>query len=80
MEETIDGALAPARQHIDGQRKRRKGVGAASRSSIPVRNLSRHSRSSLAIASHCGGLSGDVGENLIELRQGQSRSCALLIQ
>lgn len=36
---TIDRALAPARKHIDGQRKRRKGVGAAIRRSIPVRTF-----------------------------------------
>ncbi len=36
---TIDRALAPARAHIDGQRKRRKGVGSAIRRSIPVRTF-----------------------------------------
>ena len=36
---TIDRVLAPARLHIDGQRKRRKGVGAAIRRSIPVRTF-----------------------------------------
>ena len=36
---TIDRVLAAARAHIDGQRKRRKGVGAAIRRSIPVRTL-----------------------------------------
>jgi hypothetical protein len=36
---TIDRALAAARQHIDGQRKRRRGVGAAIRRSIPVRTF-----------------------------------------
>jgi len=34
---TIDGMLAAARLHIDGQRKRRKGVGSAIRRNIPVR-------------------------------------------
>ena len=34
---TIDRVLAAARLHIDGQRKRRKGIGAAIRRSIPVR-------------------------------------------
>ena len=33
---TIERVLAAARAHIDGQRKRRKGVGAAIRRSIPV--------------------------------------------
>ena len=37
---TIDRVLAAARAHIDGQRKRRKGVGAAIRRSIPVRTFS----------------------------------------
>jgi hypothetical protein len=36
---TIDRVLAPTRLHIDGQRKRRKGVGAAIRRSIPVRTF-----------------------------------------
>ena len=36
---TIDRALAATRTHIDGQRKRRKGVGAAMRRSIPVRTF-----------------------------------------
>ena len=36
---TIDRALAATRTHIDGQRKRRKGVGAAIRRSIPVRTF-----------------------------------------
>ena len=36
---TIDRALTATRTHIDGQRKRRKGVGAAIRRSIPVRTF-----------------------------------------
>ncbi len=36
---TIDRVLAAARAHIDGQRKRRKGVGSAIRRSIPVRTF-----------------------------------------
>ena len=36
---TIDRLLAVARAHIDGQRKRRKGVGSAIRRSIPVRTF-----------------------------------------
>ena len=39
MSPTIDRALAQTRSHIDGQRKRRKGVGAAIRRSIPVRTF-----------------------------------------
>ncbi len=36
---TIDRVLADARSHIDGLRKRRRGVGAAIRRSIPVRTF-----------------------------------------
>ena len=36
---TIDRVLAATRAHIDGQRKRRKGVGSAIRRSIPVRTF-----------------------------------------
>ena len=36
---TIDRVLATTRAHIDGQRKRRKGVGSAIRRSIPVRTF-----------------------------------------
>ena len=36
---TIDRVLAAARAHIDGQRKRRKGAGAAIRRSVPVRTF-----------------------------------------
>ncbi len=36
---TIDRMLAATRSHIDGQRKRRKGVGSAIRRSIPVRTF-----------------------------------------
>jgi hypothetical protein len=37
---TIDRSLSDARAHIDGKRRRRKGVGAAIRRSIPVRTFS----------------------------------------
>lgn len=37
---TIDRALGDARNRVDGQRKRRTGVGAAIRRSIPVRTFS----------------------------------------
>jgi hypothetical protein len=37
---TIDRALRATREQIDGQRKRRTGVGAAIRRSIPVRTFS----------------------------------------
>ena len=36
---TIDRMLAAARARIDGQRKRRRGIGAAIRRSIPVRTF-----------------------------------------
>ena len=41
---TIDRALAATRASIDGQRKRRTGVGAAIRRSVSVRNLCRLER------------------------------------
>ena len=37
---TIDHTPAAARLHIDGQRKRRKGVGSAIRRSIQARTVS----------------------------------------
>ena len=46
---TIDRVLAPARLHIDGQRKRRKRVGAAIRRSIPRANLRRMARSATGL-------------------------------
>lgn len=58
---TIDRALAPARQHIDGQRKRRKGVGAAIRRSIPVRTFADWRDPppgffEIDMVEHCGGV------------------------
>jgi len=57
---TIDRALAPARQHIDGQRKRRKAVGAAIRRSIPVRTFTDWRDPppgffEIDMVEHCGG-------------------------
>jgi len=58
---TIDRALAPTRQHIDGQRKRRKGVGAAIRRSIPVRTFADWRDPppgffEIDMIEHCGGV------------------------
>lgn len=57
-------ALAPARQHIDGQRKRRKGVGAAIRRSIPVRTFADWRDPppgffEIDMVEHCGGVKTD---------------------
>lgn len=61
---TIDRALAPARQHIDGLRKRRKGVGAAIRRSIPVRTFADWRDPppgflEIDMVEHCGGIKTD---------------------
>ena len=58
---TIDRVLAPARLHIDGQRKRRKGIGSAIRRSIPVRTFAdwRDPPSGffeIDMVEHCGGV------------------------
>jgi hypothetical protein len=52
--------LADARLHIDGQRKRRKGVGAAIRRSIPVRTFADWRDPppgffEIDMVEHCGG-------------------------
>ena len=57
---TIDRALADARTHIDGQRKRRTGVGAAIRRSIPVRTFADWRDPppgffEIDMVEHCGG-------------------------
>jgi hypothetical protein len=57
---TIDRALAAARLHIDGQRKRRKGVGSAIRRSIPVRTFADWRNPppgffEIDMVEHCGG-------------------------
>ena len=58
---TIDRVLAAARLHIDGQRKRRKGVGSAIRRSIPVRTFADWRDPSpgffeIDMVEHCGGV------------------------
>jgi hypothetical protein len=58
---TIDRVLAPARSHIDGQRKRRKGVGSAIRRSIPVRTFADWRDPppgffEIDMVEHCGGV------------------------
>ena len=57
---TIDRLLAAARLHIDGQRKRRKGVGASIRRSIPVRTFADWRDPApgfleIDMVEHCGG-------------------------
>ena len=57
---TIDRVLATTRAPIDGQRKRRKGVGAAIRCSIPVRTFADwldppHGYFEIDMVEHCGG-------------------------
>jgi len=57
---TIDRVLADARSHIDGQRKRRRGVGAAIRRSIPVRTFADWRDPApgffeIDMVEHCGG-------------------------
>lgn len=57
---TIDRMLAPARLHIDGQSKRRKGVGSALRRSIPVRTFADWRDPppgffEIDMVEHCGG-------------------------
>ena len=61
---TIDRILAAARLHIDGQRKRRKGVGAAIRRSIPVRTFADWRDPppgffEIDMVEHCGGAKTD---------------------
>src|SRR5471030_1884623 len=57
---TIDRMLANARYHIDGQRKRRKGIGSAIRRSIPVRTFADWRDPppgyfEIDMVEHCGG-------------------------
>lgn len=61
---TIDRLLANARLHIDGQRKRRTGVGSAIRRSIPVRTFADWRDPppgffEIDMVEHCGGSKTD---------------------
>jgi hypothetical protein len=61
---TIDRMLANARAHIDGQRRRRTGVGSAIRSSIPVRTFADWRDPppgffEIDMVEHCGGSKTD---------------------
>jgi hypothetical protein len=61
---TIDRILAAARLHIDGQRKRRKGVGSAIRRSIAVRTFADWRNPppgffEIDMVEHCGGTKTD---------------------
>lgn len=69
---TIDRALEDARVHIDGQRKRRKGVGSAIRRSVPVRTFSDWRNPppgffEIDMVEHCGGpkTDGDYVHSLV---------------
>jgi hypothetical protein len=69
---TIDRALEDARLHIDGQRKRRKGVGSAIRRSVPVRTFSDWRDPppgffEIDMVEHCGGpkTDGDYVHSLV---------------
>ena len=69
---SIDRLLAAARLHIDGQRKRRKGVGAAIRRSIPVRTFADWRDPDpgffeIDMVEHCGGpkTDGDFVHSLV---------------
>ena len=69
---TIDRLLAATRLHIDGQRKRRKGIGAAIRRSIPVRTFADWRDPvpgffEIDMVEHCGGpkTDGDFVHSLV---------------
>ena len=69
---TIDRALRGTRERIDGQRKRRSGVGAAIRRSIPVRTFADWRDPSpgffeVDMVEHCGGpkTNGDFVHSLV---------------
>lgn len=69
---TIDRAMAATRLHIDGQRKRRTGVGAAIRRSVPVRTFSDWRDPppgffEVDMVEHCGGpkTDGDFAHTLV---------------
>ena len=69
---TIDRALGEARRHIDGPRKRRTGVGAAIRRSIPVRTFADWRNPppgffEVDMVEHCGGpkTDGDYVHSLV---------------
>ena len=81
---TIDRMLAAARLHIDGQRKRRKGVGSAIRRSIPVRTFSDWRDPppgffEIDMVEHCGGpkTDGDYVHTLTmtDIRHRMDRMC-----
>lgn len=69
---TIDRSLASTRLHIDGQRRRRTGVGAAIRRSVPVRTFSDWRDPppgffEVDMVEHCGGrkTDGDFVHSLV---------------
>jgi hypothetical protein len=69
---TIDRSMAATRLHIDGQRRRRTGVGAAIRRSVPVRTFSDWRDPppgffEVDMVEHCGGpkTDGDFVHSLV---------------
>lgn len=69
---TIDRILAPARAHADGHRRRRTGVGAAIRRSVPVRTFADWCDPppgffEVDMVEHCGGakIDGDFVHTLV---------------
>lgn len=69
---TIDRALGPARNHVDGLRRRRPGVGAAIRRSVPVRTFADWRDPppgffEVDMVEHCGGpkTDGDFVHTLV---------------
>jgi hypothetical protein len=83
---TIDRVLEAARLHIDGQRKRRNGVGSAIRRSIPVRTFADWRDPppgffEIDMVEHCGGVKTE-GEFVHTLtgkgRTLPSSACSLL--
>jgi hypothetical protein len=70
---TIDRMLAGTRLQIDGQRKRRKGVGAAIRRSIPMRTFADRGGQSC----QCGvvGLHDPAGSRRLDVRVARRSDC-----
>jgi hypothetical protein len=86
---TIDRALGDARSRVDGQRKRRTGVGAAIRRSIPVRTFSDWSDPppgyfEVDMVEHCGGAKtdGDFVHSLVltDIASGWTKCIAMPVR
>jgi hypothetical protein len=86
---TIDRVLAAARSHIDGQPKRRKGVGSAIRRSIPVRTFADWRDPppgffEIDMVEHCGGpkTDGDFVHSLVltDIASGWTECAAMRVR